>query len=494
MMKEAQQSTVVLLSRRNAQPEGHVRDLIERRLAESGCQVFVDREQEVGVGWAQEIEAQIRSADAVVAILTDSSSESEMLQFEVETALDEWRNHGKPFLLPVRIELKAPLGGSMGASLDDLQFVSWHGPSDDARVADEVRSALKNSMAAVEKNHPLEPAGGAMSPDSPFYIVRDADVEVENAIRARESVILVRGPRQIGKTSLIGRGTKFVKGLGCRQASTDFQMVSSAQLSDPDLFARMLAATLAKQFSFKYDFAEEWQDVFGPNLNLANFMRALIAESDQPIVWFMDEADRLFHASFASDFFGLLRSWHNARATDPSGPWGRFTLVIAYATEARLFIRDLNQSPFNVGRQVTMANFTVDQTAQLNELYGNPVKRRSDLEALHFLLAGQPFLVRRAFEQLASGAIDFATLFETADRSDGPFGDHLRRLLVAVSQFPEMVSALRSSLDSTPPAGSDAVQRLVAAGVLREDPAGRAVPACDLYALYLDEHISEPMR
>ena len=50
----------------------------------------------------------------------------------------------------------------------------------------------------------------------------------------------------------------------------------------------------------------------------------------------MDEVDKLFLAPFASDFFGLVRSWHNSRSTEPDGPWNKLTVVIAYATEPDL--------------------------------------------------------------------------------------------------------------------------------------------------------------
>ena len=60
--------------------------------------------------------------------------------------------------------------------------------------------------------------------------------------------------------------------------------------------------------------------------------------STSPLVWAMDEVDRLFPCPFRSEVFGLFRSWHNARAPEPTQPWRRLTLVIAYATEAHLFI------------------------------------------------------------------------------------------------------------------------------------------------------------
>jgi hypothetical protein len=39
---------------------------------------------------------------------------------------------------------------------------------------------------------------------------------------------------------------------------------------------------------------------------------------------------------------------------------------MAYATEGRLFIRDPNQSPFNVGTRRRLEDFSLEQVAELN--------------------------------------------------------------------------------------------------------------------------------
>jgi hypothetical protein len=70
----------------------------------------------------------------------------------------------------------------------------------------------------------------------------------------------------------------------------------------------------------------------------------VLGRIDGPVVWGLDEVDRLFSCEFGSEVFGLFRSWHNRRSLDPAGPWSRLTLALAYATEAYLFITDLNQS------------------------------------------------------------------------------------------------------------------------------------------------------
>ena len=56
------------------------------------------------------------------------------------------------------------------------------------------------------------------------------------------------------------------------------------------------------------------------------FLRGEILEKiETPLVWGLDEVDRLFTCDFGSEVFGLIRSWHNARALDPLGPWERLT-------------------------------------------------------------------------------------------------------------------------------------------------------------------------
>jgi AAA domain-containing protein len=420
-------------------------------------------------------------------VLSDAATGSEMLEYELDTAADELRKRGRPMILPIRVGSDQPLEGAMGALINGLQYAVWQGPQDDEPLVSQIIAALADS--SPPKKEPIEPAGGAVPPSSRFYTLRESDAEFDEAMRANESMILVKGPRQIGKTSLIGRGAVLAEELGWRQVSTDFQMLSVSQLFYEDQFTRLLAAMLARQTGFKYDFANEWLDVFGPTINLDNFLRALLEDSDKPLVWFMDEADRLFAVPFSDSFFGLVRSWHNARARDPRGPWGRLTIVIGYATEARLFIRDLNQSPFNVGRQIALKSFTVDQIADLNERYGRPIIRHSDLEALHFLLGGQPFLTRRALELVATGKITYSHLMDTADRDDGPFADHLKRMLVAVSHAPAVLGAVRSSLAMLPPSDADGVERLIAAGILKETPIGDIDLTCDLYTRYLARHI-----
>jgi hypothetical protein len=484
---------VMLLYKRDAQPDENVLKLVEERLQAEGYQVLLDRKRKMTVDWARASDERIRSADAVIAIVSPESLQSEMLEWELEAANDQLHKTGKPLILPVNIGNAQNLKGPISAIVNSLTQFRWEGPQDDRRLVAELLSAIREPITPRTSEVKLESVGGAVPPDSPFYIERTCDQEMVAAVTAKESILLIKGPRQVGKTSLQARGAQLARKRNWRVAVTDFQKLNAAQMANEDTFYRLLAATLARQLKFPYDFASEWEDLFGANLNMENFLRSLLEASDEPLIWCMDEVDKLFKESFASDFFGLVRSWHNSRSTEPDGPWNKLVVIIAYATEAHLFIQDLNQSPFNVGRRLDLADLNLQQLVDLNGRYGSPLRSFSEAERLHELIGGQPFLSRRALDVLATGKWDIAGLLEQAPRSDGPFSDHLKRILVSVTELPEVTEYIREVLRSDPSpitrGDQSAYYRLLAAGVISQDREGHVRFRCELYRRYLANHL-----
>jgi predicted AAA+ superfamily ATPase len=59
--------------------------------------------------------------------------------------------------------------------------------------------------------------------NSRYYITRAVDSEFHAAIRRHDSLVLIKGARQIGKTSLLGRGLQQAREHGCALALTDFR-------------------------------------------------------------------------------------------------------------------------------------------------------------------------------------------------------------------------------------------------------------------------------
>ena len=415
-----------------------------------------------------------------------------MIACEVETAHQGRQQTGRPIILPVRVDYEDPLPGVLGPILNPLHCFFWGGPEDNERMLEELFRALVSSEPVpIERRHPpLEPDGGAVPIQSPFYVVRPTDHEFQAAIARRDSIVLVKGARQMGKTSLLARGLQQARESGARVVLTDFQKLNAVQLEGVEPFLHALGDFLAVQLELDVLPADVWDKRRGANTNFETYLRReVLGKISGHVVWGLDEVDRLFTCSFGGEVFGLFRSWHNERALDPSGPWSRLTLAIAYATEAHLFITDVNQSPFNVGTRLTLEDFTFDQVADLNQRYGSPLKTTAEFKRLFTLLGGQPYLMRRAFDELVAGNVTLPQLLASAARDEGIFGDHLRRILVLLARDPELAEAVRSILQGRPCPSDTSFYRLRSAGVVKGDSPARVQVRCEIYAQYLKAHL-----
>src|SRR5205085_1906312 len=74
----------------------------------------------------------------------------------------------------------------------------------------------------------LEAVGGAVPLDSAFYIVRPTDDDFLSAIAREDSIVLIKGARQMGKTSLLARGLSEARKSRPKVVLTDFQKLNAA--------------------------------------------------------------------------------------------------------------------------------------------------------------------------------------------------------------------------------------------------------------------------
>ena len=160
---------------------------------------------------------------------------------------------------------------------------------------------------------------------------------------------------------------------------------------------------------------------------------------DEPVLFAFDEVDRLLGRPWQTDFFAMLREWHNRRWMDA---WAKIDLGLVIATEPYLLVNSENQSPFNVGEVVQLGPFSPSAVTQLNELYGAPLLS-SQCQELFELTHGQPYLTRVALYRLVSdGTTNWRALQTTADSDEGPFADHLKALLMLLHRA-ELEEAMR---------------------------------------------------
>jgi DNA-binding SARP family transcriptional activator len=329
-------------------------------------------------------------------------------------------------------------------------------------------------------------AGGAVPLSSPYYVVRECDEELRGALTRGESIVRISGPRQVGKSSLLARGLQISLSSGARTALTELAALGSACLASDTVFLS-LAQSLADQLGLE-DPAGSWIDSRPPAVNLTRYVqREVLASSSERFVWGVDEVDRLFPTPTGADILALFRSWHNRRAFDLDGVWMRLTLIMTCGTEALLAMPDPDRSPFNVGVRIGVEDLTEEQVADLNRRYGAPLDSPEALGRFLDVLGGHPYLVRRGLQELARGEKSLESLL--AEPDEGPFADHLRRLLGSLRRSPGLWRAVASMTVGLPDLRAEEFYRLKSAGILAGRSESTAVIRCRLYRDYLRRHL-----
>lgn len=515
---------VVLLHNRDAASDEQLAQRLESALAPQGHKIFVDRHVSQGVEWAAAIEREIREADVLILLISAESMKSETMAFEIETANDlAQANHGKPSLIPIRMAYSGPFPEPLAGIVDTVPQLLWETPEDDENIVRQTLERLNQLGAArpalrvvpkpglrliprattaprprviSSSNVPpptpqtLEAVGGAVPLNSEFYLSRPVDKEFHTALTRYDSIVLLKGARQMGKTSLLARGLQFSRERGAKIALTDFQKMNASNLETVTALYLTLAESLADQLGLSVLPGDVWDERRGANVNFERYLRKeVLGKLNAPLVWGLDEVDRLFSCPFGSEVFGLFRSWHNERALDPSGPWAGLTLAIAYATEAHLFITDMNQSPFNVGTRLALEDFTREQVSELNRRYRSPLKDESELARFTEWLGGHPYLVRRGLHELAARKIGIVDFEKEADQDEGIFSDHLRRILVLLAKDPDLTEVVRGVLQGKGCPNPESFYRLRSAGVIAGNSQQEVRPRSKLYANYLRRHL-----
>jgi hypothetical protein len=495
----------VFISYRHTKPDEELALTLEQTFLGDGCQVFVDRRMKVGTEWAAEIDRQLRAADFFVVLLSAESIRSDMVRQEILLA-HELKQSGKLRILPIRVGFTGALPYDLGGYLNPLQYALWEGKHSTSSIAEALRVAIQQAVELPIEGHANDEADtrnqivalhdateqrgvplpqvdprvlelamerGTMHLDSPFYLRRSTDDEMDRQLRRKGTTVIVKGARQMGKSSLLVRAAVQAKSQGKRVCTVDFQALDEARLATLDSLVLYLMNRLVRDLKTPHKAADYWDENLGAKDCATDFIEdAVLGDQEPAVILFLDEADRIFQYPYRNDFFGLLRYWTNLRADKPC--WDRLSLVIAHSTDPVLWIDDINQSPFNVGHPIRLADFDRDQLADLGRRYGLELPE-ARLNDLHTLLGGHPYLSRQALYVSATTGWD--ELQRTATRSDGPFGDHLRRLVGVIGQREVLRRAVLQILQGKPCDDEQAFQRLYAAGLAVGDPATRHISA-----------------
>jgi hypothetical protein len=497
---------IFLSYKRNVEPDQSLAHDVVASLSEAGHSVFIDQRLTVGQAWAEEIEKQVRKSDYLVVFLTAESSRSEMVRGEIELARHHSATNGSPRILPVRLAFDGPLPYPLNAYLDKIQYAVWAGAADTPRLLRELRDAVGVDqppqsgifrVPAAAAAHlpppyaaPLPVPGGTLDVDDQWYLPRQTDATALSLIKQPGQTLTIKGPRQMGKSSLLMRTMKAGMDLGKRAALLDFQLVDEEGKTHADLFFRRFASWVAEQLNLPDSVNTFWNAAYASPQNCTRYMEKHVLEPlGGPCILAIDETDAIFQTTFSQDFFSMLRGWHNRRADPTRRIWKHLDIILSTSTEPQFFIDRPHESPFNVGVTLRLEDFQPDQVSRLNTLHPRPLAPR-DVERLYQLVHGHPYLTRKALYLVAGSTptCSVKELFDTARDDRGPFGDHLRDYLLRLQRKTDLIPAIRQVVDNHTLTDELAIYRLEALGLVRRD-GDKVTPRCELYGGYFRERL-----
>jgi AAA-like domain/TIR domain len=496
--------------------------------------VYPDRES--AKNWLSQIDFQLEQCEYFLLLLSGETAVSEIVMEELRKIKEVRyrRQNLSPFVLPIRVNYPASirLNHDLRNYINDTRQREWQSPADTALLLQEINKMLLETVAAEGKAQPAgtartdteddisagftvnfnllpaenfspksaaktvtisrtlplsNPPSPAAEPDIPqgqvrldsaFYVDRVPwEAQCYKEILQPGTLIRIKAPRQMGKTSLMARIIYQAKEQGYRTVPLSFQHADAASFANLNELLRWFCTKITRKLRLPHQIDDYWTDTYGSKDNCtAYFEDCLLSGNNAPLVLGLDEVDRVFqYPKIADDFFGLLRAWYEEAGYGDSDSelWAKLRLVVVHSTEVYIPL-NVNQSPFNVGLPIELSEFSAEQVADLARRHGLNWQINM-VERLMNIVGGHPYLVRVALYHIAQELALFKRTFsgsakeqkdleksldrllELAPTEAGIYGDHLRRHLWNLQEHQELAAAFSRVVAANEPVELESV-------------------------------------
>ncbi len=347
------------------------------------------------------------------------------------------------------------------------------------------------SVGASSSKPQLEFPSGVVALNSPLYVERPPiEARVLSEVQKPGSLIRIKAPRQMGKSSLMHRILAHAKQQGLQTVTLNLQRADRAVLESLDAFLRWLCANVARQLGLAPALDEYWNSEIGSKMSCTIYFQRYLLPAVDALVLAFDEVNRLFEfPDLATDFLPLLRSWYEDASEYEI--WQKLRLVVVHATEVYVPL-NLNQSPFNVGLPITLPEFTLAQVQKLALQHGlswaEEESGTAQLSLLLQMIGGHPHLVRLALYHLAQQELTLEQLVLAAPTPTGIYSEHLRQHLTYLQDQPGLTTAFQQVLNGNPHLEANELYKLESLGLVKLN--GETIrPSCELYRTYFQDQL-----
>ncbi|MEM8642498.1 MAG: AAA-like domain-containing protein [Cyanobacteria bacterium P01_G01_bin.54] len=335
---------------------------------------------------------------------------------------------------------------------------------------------------------------GTVTLTSAFYMERaGVDERCLEEIQKPTALIRIKAPRQMGKTSLLARILHQAQTWGSTTVVVSLQLAERDRFESLDTFLLWLCAQITHRLQLPMaELQSHWQEntILGSKTACTDYLeRHVLSAIPEQLVLGLDEVDVVFeYGKIASDFFGLLRAWHEQGKNDEI--WQKLSLVVVHSTEVYVSL-PTTQSPFNVGLPIELPELDAEQVQALAQRHGLAWQPEA-VAQLMAMVGGHPYLVRLALYHIARGEVSLKELLADAPTDSGLYSDHLRRLLWTMEQYPELGQAAQAVMAASEPIALDATLKFQLRGLgLVRTEGHQVVSRCNLYRQYLQTHLAK---